>query len=106
VRLLLAACLATLLWLAPQAAFAHGDEPHAGEGAGKAPVASHPCPGGTGDCCCAKPLATPAKPPALSAAPWRLAHVPAALAPAARAPAFSPSRPYLPGNPRAPPPSS
>ena len=57
-RLFLASCVAVLLWLAPQAAFAHDGESHAGE----AHVASHPCPGGTDECCCPKPVAVPAQP--------------------------------------------
>ena len=104
-RLWLAAGFAALLLcLAPQAALAHGDEPHAGEAAGKVHVASHPCPGGSGECCCAKPLAPPAKPPAAAPAAVRFVLLPATAASVAPPLAQFSSPPQFLVRARAPPP--
>jgi hypothetical protein len=58
------------LLLLPGAALAHGDA-HAPEPE-KRHFVGHPCPAGTGECCCAKPLSSGTQPPPVAAPAWRI----------------------------------
>jgi len=92
-----------LLALAPQAALAHGGahEPRQE----KPQLVGHPCPGGAGECCCAKSLSAGGEPPAIAAPGWHIILQdfagPQAIATAAR-----PKDVLLFKDPSAPPPSS
>jgi hypothetical protein len=92
------------LLLLPGAALAHGDA-HAPEPE-KRHFVGHPCPAGTGECCCAKPLSSGTQPPPVAAPAWRVVFLPGFPAPRPLATAARTKDVRLSKNPRAPPLSS